>query len=115
MTNSDILKSFYAAMEKHDWPAKRALMHDAMQFRGPLMQANSADEMIVAIQQMNCAMKFSDIEMLEQGDTVMSFFTCSMTQPAPLKFRCAERVKIQGGKIKSSEIIYDARVFPPMN
>ena len=115
MKNSEILKSFYTAMEKHDWPTKRGLLHDDFRFRGPLMQANSADEFIAAMKQMNGAMTFKDVEMLEQGDIVMSFFTCVMTQPATMEFRVAERVKMAGGKLQSSEIIYDARVFPPMS
>jgi hypothetical protein len=32
----------------------------------------------------------------------------------PLTFRIAERVSIRDGKLQSSEIIYDAGVFPAM-
>ena len=53
--------------------------------------------------------------MAETGDTVLSFFTCKMIRPAPLAFRCAGRVVFKVGRIQSSELIYDARVFPPMN
>lgn len=115
MNNTDTLKKFYAAMENHDWKTKRSLMHDDFAFKGPLMQACGADEMIAAIQQMNCSMTFADLTTAEAGDTVLAFFTCQMTQPAPTTFRCAERVTFKDGRIKSSELIYDARAFPPMN
>lgn len=64
---------------------------------------------------MNCAMTFTGIAMAETGDTVLSFFTCKMIRPAPLAFRCAGRVVFKVGRIQSSELIYDARVLPPMN
>jgi ketosteroid isomerase-like protein len=115
MNNIEILRKFYAAMEAHDWTTKRSLMHDDFSFRGPLMQADSADQMIGSIQQMNCSMTFKDVRMAEAGDTVMAFFTCEMTRPAQLSFRCAERVTLKDGLIKASELIYDPRAFPSMD
>ena len=64
---------------------------------------------------MNCAMTFTEIAMAETGDTVLSFFTCKMIRPAPRAVRGAGRVVCKAGRIQSSELIDDARVFPPMN
>lgn len=114
MNNSELLRSFYAAMECHDWPKKRALLQDDFRFHGPLMQAEGADEFIGRVQQFDCKATFKDVQMIEKDDTVMSFFTFEITEPFVGSFRMAERVKFCDGKLKSSELIYDARPFPPM-
>lgn len=114
MNNTEILKSLYAAMERHDWTAKRALLHDDFRFRGPLMQAEGADQFIENVRQFECKVTFKDVEMFEKGDTVVSFFTFDITQPFTGTFRMAECVKFRDGKLQSSELIYDARAFPQM-
>lgn len=113
-TNADILKSLYAAMERHDWAAKRALLHDDFRFRGPLMQAEGADQFIENVRQFDCQVTFKDVEMFEKGDTVVSFFTFDITHPFAGTFRMAERAKVRDGRLQSSELIYDARPFPQM-
>jgi hypothetical protein len=114
MSNCEILKRYYTAMEQHDWKTKRNLMCDDLRFRGPLMQANSADELIAGIKQFNCDVRFTDVEMLEKGDMVMSFYTFNISKPFQGQFRMAERVQFRQGKVQSSELIYDARQFPEM-
>jgi predicted ester cyclase len=114
MNNTDILKRYYAAMEQHDWTTKRSLMCDDLRFRGPLMQANSADELLTGIKQFNCDARFTEVEMIEKGDVVVSFFTFNISKPFQGKFRMAERVQFRQGKVQSAELIYDARAFPEM-
>jgi hypothetical protein len=114
MNHIETLKSFYSAMERHDWTAKRALLRDDFRFQGPLMQAEGADRFIEGVKQFNCQVSFQDVQMLEQGDTVMSFFTFQISQPFTGTFRMAERVTFRDGKLQASELIYDPRAFPPM-
>jgi len=114
MSNTELLKRYYQAMEQHDWDTKRSLMCDDLRFRGPLMQANSADELLANIKQFDCAVRFEDVELIEKGDVVMSFFTFNISKPFQGKFRMAERVQFRQGKVQSSELIYDARAFPEM-
>lgn len=108
MSNSDILKQFYAACAIPDPKACRKLMRDDFTFNGPMMKASSADEMIARTQQMGTAMTFTDITMAEVGDTVLAFYTCTM---GPMSMRCAERVAFKDGCLQSSECIYDASAF----
>ncbi len=114
MSNTEILQRYYAAMEAHDWSTKRSLMCDDLRFRGPLMQTNTADEFLAGIKQFDCQVRFEDVEMIESGDLVMSFFTFNVTRPFEGKFRMAERVQFRQGKVQSSELLYDARAFPEM-
>jgi hypothetical protein len=115
MNHSEILQQFYTACAIPDPKACRALMCDDFAFNGPMMKASSADEMIAGTQQMGCAMKFSDMTMAETGDTVLAFYTCTMDGPVPISMRCAERVTFKGGRLQSSECIYDSKVFGPMS
>ena len=114
MSNTETLKRFYHAMEQHEWNAKRGLICDDFRFHGPMMQAGSADEYINGVKQFNCDVQFTDVEMIEKGDTVMSFFTFNISKPFTGTFRMAEKVRFRQGKIQSSELIYDARPFPEM-
>lgn len=111
--NAKTLKAFYAALENHDWNAARALLHDDFRFRAPSQQADSAESFIATNQQLNPDWKFRDIEMIEQADAVLSFFTTVMTRPAQGTNRCAERVVIKNGKLQSIELIYDNAGFRP--
>lgn len=112
MSNIQILKRYYAAMEQHDWTTKRSLMCDDLRFRGPLMQANSADELLDNIRQFDCEVRFTNVEMMEMGDVVFSFFTFDVSRPFQGSFRMAERVQFHQGKVQASELIYDPRAFP---
>jgi hypothetical protein len=114
MKHTDTLKRFYAAMEQHDWNAKRGMLCDDFRFQGPLMQSQSADEFIENVKQFNCDVTFTEKEMIETGETVMSFFTFNISKPFSGKFRMAEKVQFRQGKLQSSELIYDARPFPEM-
>src|SRR5579863_9007861 len=86
MSNAETLKRFYHAMEKHDWNTKRTMIWDDFHFRGPMMQANSADDFINGVKQFDCDVTFTDLEMIEKGDTVMSFFTFNIANPFTGKF-----------------------------
>jgi hypothetical protein len=114
MSNAETLKRFYNAMEQHDWNTKRGMIWDDFHFRGPLLQTNTADDFISGVTQFNCDVKFTDVEMIERGDTVMSFFTFNIAKPFTGSFRMAEKVQFRQGRIQSSELIYDARPFPVM-
>jgi hypothetical protein len=114
MNNTETLKRFYKAMEQHDWNTKRGMICDDFRFRGPLMQANSGDDFINGVKQFNCDVTFTDVEMIEKGDTVMSFFTFNIAKPFTGNFRMAERVQFRQGKLQSSELVFDARPFPEM-
>lgn len=109
--HAKILKAFYTALENHDWSGARALLHDNFHFRGPTQQADSADTFIAVNRQINPDWKFRDVEMIEQADKIMCFFTTVMTQPAQGSNRCAERVEVKNGKLQSIELIYDSAGF----
>jgi|SRR5579864_4068829 len=109
--NTKILKAFYDALESHDWDAARALLHDDFCFRGPSQQANTADDFIAINRQINPDWRFRDVEMIEDRDTVVSFFTAIMTRPAQGANRCAERAEVKQGKVQSIELIYDSAGF----
>jgi len=101
-------------MEKHEWTAKREMIADDFHFRGPLMQASTGDDFINGVKQFNCDVTFTQVEMIEKGDTVMSFFTFNISKPFTGNFCMAEKVQFKNGKLQSSELVFDARPFPEM-
>jgi len=112
--NMKTLEAFYTALENHDWKGARALLHDNFRFRGPSQQADSVDDFIATNRQINPDWKFRDVEMTEDANIIMSFFTTIMTRPAQGSNRCAERVEIRHGKLASIELIYDSAGFRPL-
>jgi hypothetical protein len=110
-SNMKILEAFYAALENHERNGARALLHDNFRFWGPNQQADSAEAFVAANQQINPDWKFEDVEMIENANIIMSFFTTIMTRPAQGANRCTERVEIKHGQLLSVELIYDSAGF----
>ena len=112
MTPSDTLKKFYATLEHNDLEASRQLLHPDFRFRGPMPQTDGADQFVAAIKEMAMQSRFKDIDMIERGETIVTFFTCEILAPFTGSFRMAERAVIREGRLVSSELLYDTGPFP---
>lgn len=108
----DVVKSYLAAFDRHDLAAARALMHDDYQFEGPLMRASSADQLISQLKEFGCDFKNKVLHMAEVGNVVGVLFECTFTKPATATLRMSEWFTVEGGKLKSSRLIYDTRQMP---
>ena len=109
---SEIVRSYYEAFEKHDFQKARSLMHDKFRFVGPLMEANSPEELFAKMKDMGCEFKTHILQMAESGSTVAVLVDCTMTKPAPAKLRMSEWLTVENGKIASSTLVYDTAQMP---
>ena len=112
MTPSATLRKFYTTLERNDVGASRRLLHPDFRFRGPMLQTDGAEQFLAAIKEMAMQSRFKDIDMIERGETIATFFTCEILQPFTGSFRMAERAVIREGRLVSSELIYDTGPFP---
>lgn len=108
----EIVSSYYAAFDRHDFAAARELMHDSFQFSGPMMQAGSPEELFAQMQAFECEFQNRIIQLVESGNTVAVLFDCAFTQPFTATIRMSEWFTVEGGKIASSTLIYDTRQMP---
>lgn len=110
--SSDIVKKYYKASAKHDFQAMRALIRDDYQFDGPLMQAKNADEFFAKMSAFDCAFDHNILKIVDNGDDVAVLFDCTFKKPFSATIRMSEWLAVEGGKIKSSKLLYDTSKFP---
>lgn len=108
----DIVKSYFEAIEKHDFQKARALMHDRFKFTGPMMEANNPEELFAKMKEMCCEFTMRVLHIAEAGNTVGVLADCVMTKPASLTLRMSEWLTVENGKLVSSNLVYDTAKMP---
>jgi ketosteroid isomerase-like protein len=108
----DVVRSYYAAFDTHDFGAARALMGDDFRFVGPMMEANSPEELFGKMKEFDCDFTNQMVHMAENGDTVAALFDCVFTRPFNATIRMSEWFTVKGGKIASANLVYDTRQMP---
>src|SRR5262245_23777168 len=108
----DVVKSYYAAFDTHDFAKARALMRDDFRFAGPMMSANSPEELFEKMKGFDCDFKNRLVHVVENGNTVAALFDCTFDRPFKATIRMSEWFTIEGGKIASSDLVYDTRRIP---
>ena len=103
----DIVKSYYEAFDKHDFQKARTLMHDRFKFTGPMMEANTPEELIAKMKEMGCEFKTRILHIAEAGNTVGVLADCVMTKPAALTMRMSEWFTVENGKLVAANLVYD--------
>ena len=111
-TPREIVTSYYAAFDRHDFAAARQLMDDGFRFSGPMMGANSPEELFAQMQAFECEFQNRILQLVESGSTVAVLSECTFTQPFSATIRMSEWFTVEGGKLTSSTLIYDTRQMP---
>jgi ketosteroid isomerase-like protein len=108
----DVVKSYYAAFDAHDFAKARALMRDDFRFAGPVMEANSPEEMFSKMKSFDCDFKNHLLQTAENGSTVATIFDCVFTSPFNATIRMSKWFTVVDGKIASANLVYDTRQMP---
>lgn len=108
----DVVKSYYAAFDAHDFARARAIMHDRFHFAGPMMEASDPEDFFAKMQGFDCAFTNKIVHMVEHANTVGALFDCTFTKPFKATIRMSEWFTVEGGKILSSTLVYDTRQMP---
>jgi ketosteroid isomerase-like protein len=112
MKLTDVVKSYYAAFDTHDFARARALMRDDFRFVGPMMEANSPEELFSKMKAFDCDFENHLLQMAENGNTVAALYDCIFTRPFMATIRMSEWFTVEGGKIASANLVYDTRQMP---
>jgi hypothetical protein len=108
----DIVKSYYAAFDAHDFAKARGLMSDDFHFAGPMMEAHSPEELFDKMKGFACDFKNRILHIGENGSTVGVLFDCVFSQPFSATVRMSEWFTVKDGKLASSNLIYDTKQMP---
>jgi hypothetical protein len=111
----DVVQSYYAAFDAHDFAKARTLLHDDFRFVGPVMEANSPDELFSKMQAFDCDFKNHLLQTAENGNTVATIFDCVFTRPFRGTIRMSEWFTVVDGKIATANLMFDTRQMPVTN
>jgi limonene-1,2-epoxide hydrolase len=105
--------AFQKAIGEKDFAAARKLLHDNLEFRGPIDTFRKADDYLHAIQKLSEIVEGVDIlKVFEDGNEV-SLFCDLKTKVVGTSF-VAEWYDVKDGKIASVRVVFDARPFAAM-
>ncbi len=109
----EIVLEFQQAIGRKNFQVARKLLHDALEFRGPIDTFHKADDYLHAIQKLSAIVEGVDIlKVFEDGNEV-SLFCDLKTKTVGTSF-VAEWYKVNDGKIASVRVVFDARPFAAM-
>jgi ketosteroid isomerase-like protein len=111
--NAEIVERYFDAWTSTDFETARSLLHDDLDFRGPLETVEDADALLQSLQML--AQIVTGVErrgVLAEGDEVAVFYDL---HTVPIETAAvAERYTVRGGKIASIQAYFDARPFAAM-
>jgi ketosteroid isomerase-like protein len=109
----DIADRFFAAWTSRDFPTARALLHDDLDFKGPIDTFNNADDYLKAIQGLASILKTVEKrKTFVDGDDVCEIYDLVTNTPAGTA-PVAEWYRVKGDKIAMIRVYFDARPFGP--
>ena len=107
-----IVATYFDAWKIDDFDTIRSLVDDEVTFSGPLAQLSSVEDYMEGIQGMS-RIKF-DIDIRKvfvDGPDVLTWFDLHTTVAAPVSV--ANWVHVEGGRITSLQVPFDARGLAP--
>ena len=109
----EIVLAFQQAIGNKEFAAARKLLHDNLEFHGPIDTFHKADDYLHAIQKLSVIVEGVEIlKVFEDGNDV-SLFCDLKTKTVGTSF-VAEWYKVKDGKIASVRVVFDARPFATM-
>jgi hypothetical protein len=110
-----LLRSFYQAVVRRDFPAARKCLKDDLVFVGLFDTYPNADAYLTALKGLMQIVVRLDIRaVIAEDNDVAVFFELETTEPAKAVTLVAEWHQVEGGKIKQVESAFDGRPFAAM-
>jgi len=104
--------AFYEAFGAKDWKKLRSLITDDFTFRGALSTFNGPAEFIAGMSQMPFEGVPEGSRFMVDGNRVAHAFTWKLTAPTKAEIPMCEVLEVEGGKVRSSELFFDSKLFP---
>jgi limonene-1,2-epoxide hydrolase len=111
--SQETVLAYQQAVGKKDFAAARKLLHDNLEFRGPIDTFHKADDYLRAIQKLSAIVEGVDILKVFEDASDVGLFCDLKTKAVGTSF-VAEWYKVKDGKIVSVRVVFDARPFAAM-
>src|SRR5690348_1017275 len=109
----EIVLDFQQAIGNKEFAAARKLLHDHLEFHGPIDTFHKADDYLHAIQKLSAIVEGVDILKVFEDRNEVALFCDLKTKTVGTSF-VSEWYKINDGKISSVRVVFDARPFAAM-
>ena len=111
MKPTEVVQQFYQALERKDFNALRACLHDSFSMREPFHTFNSVSPYLQAIQGLSTIVnRIEALKMFADGNDVCVLYNLVTNSPAGTAF-IAEWFHVTGGKIAAIQVVFDPRPF----
>jgi len=109
----EVVAAFQQAVGQKDFDAARNLLRDDLEFHGPIDTFRKADDYVRALAKLSSIVEGVEVRKLfEDGDDVCVLYDMS-TRVAGTSF-VSEWFHLEGGKIATVRVVFDARPFAAM-
>ena len=113
-SSGEMVQRFHSAVGRKDFAAARKLLHDDLEFRGPIDTFHKANDYIEAIKKLSGMVKSVHVHKLfVDGNDVCVLYDMVTNTPAGTSF-ISEWFRIKGDKISEIRVVFDARPFAAM-
>ena len=103
--------AYLSAWTRKDLEGIAACLHPAVQFKSPTAETNGRDKYLAATARVLPLLDRIDIRaQFTSGDRAMFAYDFVCREPIGVS-RTAELVRLEGGLIRESEVLFDARPF----
>jgi hypothetical protein len=110
----EIVQRFFGAMHEGDAQTARQILRDDLSFKGPFDTFNKADDYMHALQALGAIVKGVELhKMFVDGQDVCVIYDLLTNSPAGTA-PIAEWHHVEGDKIASIQVFFDARPFAAM-
>ena len=110
----DVVMGYQRALGSTQWEAARKFLKDNMAFKGPIAAYDKPEPYIEDLKRLHNIVKGVEMKkVFVDGDDVCLLYDMVTNTPAGTAFIC-EWYQVQGGKISSIRVVFDARPFAPM-
>lgn len=109
-----VADGFFRAWTKGDFDTARSLLHDDVNFAGPIDSFNDADAYIGALRGLSQIVQSTEEQkVFVDGNDVCVLYDLVTNTPAGTA-PTAEWYRVRDGKISAVRVYFDARPFAPM-
>jgi len=108
----ETVTKYYEAAARKDRKALRAVLAPEFTFKGPLMAFDGPDAFVEAIVGMAFDAEPEGSRFIVDGERVAHAFLWKMKTPTTAEVPMCEVFEVSGGRICSSELFYDSKLFP---
>ena len=110
----DIVMGYQRAIGNSDWAAARHYLKDNMTFKGPLATYDKPEPYLEDLKKLHNIVKGVDMKkVFVDGSDVCLIYDMITNTPAGSAF-ISEWYHVEGGKIASVRVVFDARPFAAM-